>query len=176
VTVLKITDAIAAFRKMDRLGVYVFSTQDLKKMFCDEDANTLKKSLQKLVRNHVLTKASKGIYVFDAAKSRNSFIIEQIALVLRRGHYSYVSLESALSEYGVISQIPISRITVMTTGRKGEYKTPFGIIEFTHTQKNLIDLLSGISYSKGRPLPIAKVDIAKKDLRRVGRNVNMIQE
>ncbi len=41
-------------------------------------------------------------------------------------------LESALSEYGVISQIPIDRLTIMTTGRKGHYKTPYGTIEFTH--------------------------------------------
>ncbi len=33
------------------------------------------------------------------------------------GEYNYVSLESMLSEYGLISQIPIDRLTVMTTGR-----------------------------------------------------------
>lgn len=42
--------------------------------------------------------------------------------LVARGEYNYISLESALSEYGIISQIPIDRLTIMTTGRKGEYK------------------------------------------------------
>ena len=54
---------------------------------------------------------------------------------MRRGEYSYISLETMLSEYGAISQVPIDRLTVMTTGRKGEYETPFGVIEFTHTKR-----------------------------------------
>ncbi|MDV7106381.1 hypothetical protein R3X26_18525 [Vibrio sp. TH_r3] len=31
-----------------------------------------------------------------------------------------------LSDFGVISQIPVDRLTVMTTGRSGEFKTPLG--------------------------------------------------
>ena len=36
------------------------------------------------------------------------YTVEHVAIALRRGHYSYVSLESALSEYGAISQVPLS--------------------------------------------------------------------
>ena len=32
--------------------------------------------------------------------------------------FNYISLETALSDEGVISQIPINRITIMSTGRK----------------------------------------------------------
>lgn len=159
---------------MDKLGVYVFTTKDIKKMFPVEDGNTLKKSLSSLVKSGVLIKATKGVYVFSDARSRNSFVIEQVALALRRGFYSYVGLESALSEYGVISQIPISRITIMTTGKKGEYKTPFGEIEFTHTKRSISEVLDGSVVIEGRPLPVAKPDTAKRDLRRVGRNVQMM--
>jgi len=46
-----------------------------------------------------------------------------------------------LSEYGVISQIPLDRLTVMTTGRKGIYKTIYGTIEFTHTKRSVENIL-----------------------------------
>ncbi|WP_422139500.1 hypothetical protein [Endozoicomonas sp. ALC020] len=67
--------------------------------------------------------------------------VQSIAIALRRGDYNYISLESALSEYGAISQIPVDRLTIMTTGRKGEYKTPFGVLEFTHTRRSVADIL-----------------------------------
>ena len=87
--------------------------------------------------------------------SANGFThtLENVAKAMRRGEYNYVSLESALSEYGVISQIPM-RLTVMTTGRKGEVNTPFGTIEFTHTSRPIHDILDDI-HDIGRPLRLA---------------------
>ncbi|HGS5457581.1 TPA: hypothetical protein ACN32Y_004777 [Vibrio parahaemolyticus] len=87
------------------------------------------------MKNQILERVARGIYLYTLSKDRFSAnTLEIIAKTLRRGEYSYVSLESALSEYGVISQIPMDRLTVMTTGRKGEYKTRYGVIEFTHTK------------------------------------------
>ena len=93
---------------------------------------------------------------------------------LRPGKLSYVSLESMLSEHGVISQIPLSRLTVMTTGAGGVHKTPFGTIEFTHTKRSVPDILERTVFIKGRPLRIAKKRAAVTDLLRVGRNTDMI--
>jgi hypothetical protein len=45
---------------------------------------------------------------------------------LRSGAFSRVSLESMLSEYGVISRLLFSRIRIMPTGAKATYKTPHG--------------------------------------------------
>jgi hypothetical protein len=79
-----------------------------------------------------------------------------------------------LSEYGEISQIPIDRLTVMTTGRRGTYKTPYGVIEFTHTKRPVSDILSHVKQVEGRPLRIADREAAWRDLKRVGRNVRMV--
>jgi hypothetical protein len=65
----------------------------------------------------VLQRVAKGLYVNPAASSKNCWIAEEIAKALRPGCLSHVSLESILSEYGAISQIPIDRMTAMTTGR-----------------------------------------------------------
>ena len=71
--------------------------------------------------------------------------------------------------------MPIDRITIMTTGRKGEYKTPYGIIEFTHTKRSVNDIIEGI-VETNRPLRLAKKDIAYRDLKRVGRNLHLVNE
>lgn len=63
----------------------------------------------------------------------------------------------------------------MTTGRKGEYTTPYGIIEFTHTKRPVISILDGI-YDAGRPLRFAKKDTALRDLKRVGRNLHLVDK
>ncbi len=79
-----------------------------------------------------------------------------------------------LSEYGIISQVPMSRITLMTTGANGLYETPYGTIEFTHTKRHPAELIQRTRNVKGRPLRIATKQAAVADLRRAGRNVNMI--
>lgn len=124
----------------------------------------------------LLVRVCKGIYLNPAAASKTGRVIEDIALALRPGNYSYVSLESMLSEYGVISQIPVSRITVMTTGAKGVYETPYGTIEFTHTKRSPAAVINRSLPVEGRPLRIAKKQTAVGDLLRVGRNTNMMDE
>ncbi|BBM66921.1 hypothetical protein VA249_35670 [Vibrio alfacsensis] len=134
----------------------------------------MNETLKRLVKNQILERVARGIYLYALSKDRFSAnTLEIIAKTLRRGEYSYVSLESALSEYGVISQIPVNRLTVMTTGRKGEYKTRYGVIEFTHTKKSVPDIIDSIR-SVGRPLRIATQETAIRDLKRVGRNVHLI--
>ncbi|TOH24473.1 hypothetical protein CGI85_24625, partial [Vibrio parahaemolyticus] len=58
-------------------------------------------------------------------------------------------------------------------GRKGEFKTPYGVIEFTHTKRDDIDIINNTIHSE-RPLRIAKKWTAIRDLKRVGRNIHML--
>jgi len=115
------------------------------------------------------------VYVYVLAGDAEPRLIEQIAVALRRGYYSYTSLESALSEYGAISQIPVDRLTVMTTGRKGVYRTRWGTIEFTHTKRSPADILDH-TCDVGRPLRMATPQAAWRDLKRVGRNTHLVDE
>ena len=79
-----------------------------------------------------------------------------------------------LAEYGDISQMPVSHMTVMTTGKSGVVQTPYGIIEFTHTKRGRAEVVRRSLYVIGRPLRIATRSAAIEDLRRVGRNMNML--
>lgn len=167
-------DAINKLAALDRVGVYVLTKNDLAKAFPEEKAKAFEKSLQRLVSDGLLERVAKGVYVNPMARSKKGQVIEDIAAVLRRGHFSYVSRESMLSEYGVISQVPLSRITVMTTGATGLYETPYGTIEFTHTKRGPAELIQRTLNVPGRPLRIATKQAAIADLVRAGRNVDMI--
>jgi predicted transcriptional regulator of viral defense system len=127
-----------------------------------------------MVGDGLLQRVARGLYVNPAASSKNRWIGEEIAKALRPGQLSYLSLESILSEYGVISQIPVSRMTVMTTGASGLIEAPYGEIEFTHTKRSVAEIIKRTLMPKGRPLRMATQEAAVRDLLRVGRNVNMM--
>lgn len=173
---MKKVDFIHKLAELDRKGVYVLAKRDIEQMFPNEDAKALEKSLQRLVVDKLLLRVAKGIYLNPYASSRNSRAIEQVAKALRPDSFSYISLESILSEYGVISQIPMSRITVMTTGARGVFETPLGTIEFTHTKRSAESLMERTLHDERRPLRIARKMAAVQDLYRVGRNTNMIDQ
>ena len=172
---MKHMELINSLTALERLGVYVLTKKDVEKLFPQEGEKSMEKSLQRMVKDGLLIRAARGLYVNALAVARKpSWILEDVAKALRPGNLSYVSLESILSEYGVISQIPLSRITLMTTGAKGVHETPFGTIEFTHTKRTIPDILERTIFIKDRPLRIAKKHAAVTDLLRVGRNTDMI--
>ena len=169
-------DLIHALANLDRHGVYVLLKRDIEKMFPDEGDKAMEKSLQRMVADGLLVRAAKGVYVNPAARSRNGWIVEEVAKALRPGKLCYVSLESMLSEFGAISQAPINRITVMTTGASGLACTPYGDIEFTHTKRQKANIVQRTNFVKGRPLRFATKQTAYRDLVRVGRNLNMVDQ
>ncbi len=173
---MKAIHAISILRTLDKEGQYVFTKHDLKKLFPMDQEKAFTEGLGRLVKDQILVRACRGIYINTQAASFNRYTIEYIAKALRRGEYNYVSLESMLVEYGAISQILIDRLTVMTTGRKGIYKTPYGVIEFTHTKRSTIDIVNGIKTIPGRPLRVASKQMAWRDLKRVGRNTEMVNK
>lgn len=171
---MKKIDLIRKLSELDRHGIYVLARRDIEKLFPDEEEKAMEKSLQRMVADGLLQRVAKGLYLNPAATSKNRWVAEEIAKALRPGHLSYVSLESILSEYGVISQIPINRMTVMTTGKSGIVETPYGTIEFTHTKRSMAKVMKRSMLPKGRPLRIATKQAAIQDLLRVGRNTNML--
>ena len=172
---MKHSTALKRLNHWDENDRFVFNTADLAKIFHEDSPRALKASLKRLVGGEVLSRPVRGIYLYALSRNRDGNLIEQIARVLRRGEYNYVSLESALSEYGAISQIPVDRLTVMTTGRSGRYTTTLGVIEFTHTERRPGEILQGV-HDIGRPLKFATPATAWRDLKRVGRNTHLVDE
>lgn len=168
--------AINRLTEYDEQGRYVYTVRDLAKIFPEDSKRTFQTGLGRLTKQGVLQRVAHGVYVFALSRHRKQGnTLEYIARMLRRGEYNYISLESALSEYGVISQVPLGRITVMTTGRSGEYSTPYGAIEFTHTKRQPADIVPHLCQT-GRPLRMASKAAAWRDLKRVGRNRQLVDE
>ena len=161
-------------REWDKKGKYVFNKSELAKLFPNDLPKTLSEGLNRLVKDNLIERACRGVYINQHANSVDLYTIEQIAKTLRYGEYNYISLESSLSEYGVISQMPIDRLTVMTTGRSGVHQTHYGVIEFTHTKRSVADILENTNHIKHRPLRMATKQAAWRDLKRVGRNTHLI--
>lgn len=171
---MKKLDAHSRLSAWGQRGRSVFSRSDLRVIFAEDSDDAFDVGLRGLVSSGILIRAAHGVYVYPHSSFDKELAFEQVAATLRRGEYVYVSLESALSRYGIISQIPIDRLTLMTTGRSGEFKTPWGIIEFTHTDRSILDIVAATRPREG-PLRFAKAATALRDLRRVGRNIHLIQ-
>ncbi len=159
-----------------RTGNFIFIGDDLAKICREDSVRSFQATLTRMVRAGVLERAARNVFVYDlSVNAHKGYTIEYVAKALCREAFSYLSLESALSEYGVISEVPLGRLTVMTTGRKGEFKTQYGVIEFTHTERPYWDIFSNVR-DVGRPLKMATCKAAVRDLKRVGRNTHLINE
>ncbi|SDY69822.1 type IV toxin-antitoxin system AbiEi family antitoxin [Citreimonas salinaria] len=171
---MKSAVAVDLLEKMAKDGKYVYSTPDLRMLFTESERTRIG-TLERLVGKGILVRATEasGIYVYPDGRSEGSRIRHQVALMLRQGHYSYISLESSLSAYGVIDQIP-AVLTVMTTGREGKFTTPWGRIEFVHTERSPVDILTRARRGPDGNLDIALPDMALEDMKRTKRDLSLV--
>ena len=100
--------------------------------------------------------------------------LDAITRCLRPGRITWESCESALSQWGVISQIPVGRTTYMTTGREGEFHTRFGVIDLTHSKLPPSRIIGNLAYRDDGRLPIATKRFAYDNLRSTGRNLGLV--
>lgn len=103
--------------------------------------------------------------------------LAQLAPALRPGSHYYLSMESVLHEHDWISQIP-NRLTFVTNGRPGVYDTPLGVIEFSRVSvKGFERLRMAETYFDPQKLVfVATPQLAFRDLKSVGRNVDLVRE
>ncbi len=170
---MRTVEAVKILAEWDRYGWNVFTLSDMRKLFPNQSEKTLSESLRRLVKQGLLERVANGIFVNPLSSLSRVGLFERIVCAIRRGEYNYISLECALSEWGVISQVPQAYLTIVTTGRKGVFDTPYGVIEFTHTQQSAVDILKN-TVQRERPLRIATAPAALRDLRRVGRNLHLV--
>lgn len=170
---MKLLDLMAAMDHWDQKGIWAFSLTTLRRMFPHDEERALLKALVSHQRAGVITRAAKGLYVNPRARSMPNDVLCTLAAFLRPWDTSYLSLESVLSDAGWISQIP-SRATFMTTGRSQVFKTPYGTLEFTHTAQKLDKWRQDVVFDKHRRILVATPARAYRDLKRVGRNLDLI--
>src|SRR4029078_9404878 len=118
----------------DRSSVWAFTSASLGALLGKVEPNYLKLMLKRLTDQGVLTRAARGVYVNPLARSLPADVRRGLLRFLRPREISYVSLESKLSVRGLILQIT-NALTCMTTGSPGWFDTPWGAVEFTHTDR-----------------------------------------
>lgn len=103
-------------------NIVLFDIADAQKIFNINKKNTLYKLLQRLEKSEVIIRVSNGKYQF-ALKQVNDFELANFLI-----NPSYISLESALSFYGVLSQFTyaVTSVTPLKTQKiicqKKEYE------------------------------------------------------
>ena len=138
-----------------------------------EHGDTLSSTVKRLSKYGALTKVANGLYATEKSKHTDGMLYMMVTY-LRPDEVNYLSNESVLCNLSIISQQMLDRITVMTTGRSGTFKTPFGVIEFTHTKRDPASIAKSTFKPNGVPIRMANKHVAVRDLKRIGRNINMI--
>jgi hypothetical protein len=156
---------------MDRRGVWAFTPATLSVVLGNPNGNYLRLAMKRLADQGVLVRAARGVYVNPHARSMPQDVRAGLIRFLRPREVTYISLESKLSETGVISQVSTT-LTCMTTGSPGRFDTPWGAIEFTHTDHPVI-LGTDVQMRDDAVLE-ATVARSARDLRRVGRNTDLV--
>jgi hypothetical protein len=156
---------------------YLFRASDFYQLFPDMSADTLRVFLGRAVKAGVLQRFCQGLYLCPRTGYPKGFELYHAASRLREENYCYLSLESVLSEEGLISQIPLGWITVMTGGRSGIIPCgAWGSIEYIHTKKRFEDIEPFLIYDHRYCLWRASARLALKDMRAAKRAMDLVDQ
>ena len=172
---MTISGWLALFK--EHIDIKIFQINHLKLLTSLSDSS-LRVSLSRLTKNNTLKRICRGFY----ANPLNPPTLEEISAQIYQP--SYISLESALSSYGILSQIP-RVLTCVTTRLPHVFKTGFGTIEYRQVkgpyftgfvkknahcvaqkEKAVADYLY-LSPAKGRAQKLAGLDMEGVNLKRL---------
>lgn len=134
--------------------------------------------LYRAQRRGVLERVCQGVYQYTGNPDTSGLILFHAAALLRARNFNYISLETVLSEAGVISQMPLAWVTIVSTGRSAEVECgQYGTIEFVHTERPMSDVIDQLHYVPERHLYMASPELALADMHRFQRStLDLVQE
>lgn len=157
-------------------GQIVFSLSDLRATLPEHSHGAFRAVVMRAEREGLISRVCRGLYRYPAADSNDGLLLYHAAARLRAGAFNYISLESALSDAGVIAQIPMNHITLMSSGRTTTCSCgPFGSIEFVQTKKRPAELADQLIYDARCHLWRASVALALQDMKATRRALDLVQ-
>ena len=133
--------------------------------------------LSRAAKAGLLERVCRGIYFYPLPDVPTGHLLFFAAARLRAGAFNYISLETVLSDAGVISQVPMNWITIMTSGRSGVIDCGnHGHIEFVHTAKRPDDVSRELTYDPFRRLWRASVRQALHDMKATRRSLELVDQ
>jgi len=153
----------------------LFTLRDLKVLLPELSEGAFKTLLSRAVKTGYLTKVCRGLFLHKQSFINDGLLLFQAAAKLRAGSFNYISLETVLSDAGVISQLPINRIFIMSSGRSNVISCGiFGSIEFVHTSQQAQEMEGQIFYDARCKLWRANVAQALRDMRCTRRSTDLV--
>lgn len=133
--------------------------------------------LSRATKAGLLKRICRGIYLYPVSGYPAGNLLFHAAARLRAGEFNYISLETALSDAGVISQVPMNWITLMSSGRShivncGDH----GHIEFVHTKQHPENLAGELTFDADNHLWRASVRQALRDMKATRRSMDLIDK
>ncbi len=154
---------------------YLFRLQDLRVLCPELSDSAFKVLLSRAVHSGLLDRVCRGLYLYRKTFLADGLLLFHLVSLLRAGQFNYISLETTLSDAGVISQIPINWISIMSSGRSNIISCgDFGTIEFVHTSQKPADLINRLTYDHDCGIWRANVALAIRDMKATHRNCDLI--
>jgi len=113
--------------KLKSLGLVIFTPREFRDVF-GVKKNTASLFIRRNLRSGLFVKLRNGFYILKDSRPSSYFIANKLY------QPSYISLEKALSHYGIIPET-VYTITSITTKPTREFKTPKGIFSYQRIKK-----------------------------------------
>lgn len=156
-------------------GHYLFSLQDLSAVLPTLSSSAWKTLLSRANKRGVLRRVCRGLYLYPGVDYPAGLVLYHAASRLRASEFNYLSLETVLSDAGIISQIPMNWITLMSSGRTYTYNCgDFGHIECIHTRRSPLQLEKDLHYDARCRLWRASTNLALLDMKQTRRNMDLV--
>ncbi len=152
-----------------------FTLSDLRSALPELSSGAFKALLSRASKKKLLKRICRGLYRYPHECQSTGWELYHAAARLRAHEFNYISLETALSDAGVISQIPVQWITIMSSGRSQTIEcSGLGHIEFIHTKKKPAKLVEHLHYDKQCHFWRADTTLAIRDMTHTQRNLDLI--
>lgn len=156
---------------------YLFSSSHLQMLLPDHSSVAFRSLLSRLCQREELERVCRGVYLVPWVSYPRTEVLYHTASLLGEGEFCYLSLENVLSDAGVISQIPLQHLSLMTSGRRQQIDCgQWGTIEWIHTVRRPEDVLGSVQFDSRIRLWRADVKLALDDMKRTGRSMDLVQE
>ncbi|MGB4117744.1 MAG: hypothetical protein WBK51_14490 [Polaromonas sp.] len=153
----------------------LFASQDLRALLPQATDAAFKTLLSRLVAQGLLTRMCRGLYVYERAMPDGSLLLFHAAARLRADAFNYISLETALSAAGLISQQPMQWVSIMSSGRSSVVRcSRWGTVEFVHTDQKPADIAAQLHYDNACHLWRASAAQAMRDMRVTRRSLDLM--
>ncbi|TVQ21348.1 MAG: hypothetical protein EA383_17260 [Spirochaetaceae bacterium] len=154
---------------------YLFTVQDLHSLFPDRTEEAMRVLLGRAVRSGLLERVCHGLYLYPRVAYPKGRVLYHAAARARCREFNYLSLESVLSDHGVISQVPVQHITLMSSGRSYRMRCgTYGTVEFIHTNRKPERISAELHFDRRIQLWRASVALAVEDMRHTRRATDLI--